>query len=139
MKNNGPLQECFSYEHCPCLQPALFILFSCYFTLLLFLLQFFVSSHFVLVIAFISVFFFGNFIYTEHRYKPQSVQTCNHFTSAIQRAGSSFLAASFSPIFFHFLSPFSVVKHSSEDDNSEDGWLDLFLLAEDGYWATVLR
>ena len=43
------------------------------------------------------------------------------------------------PIFFHFLSPFSVDKHSSEDENSEDGWLDLFLLEEEGYWATVLR
>ena len=43
-----------------------------HFTLLLFLLQFFVSSHFVIVIAF-SFSFFGNFIYTEHLYKPQSV------------------------------------------------------------------
>ena len=127
-----------SYEHCSCLQPTLFILFSCYFTLLLFLLQFFISSHSVLVIAF-SFGFFCNFIYTEHRYKPQSVQTYNHFTSAIQRAGGSFLAASFSPIFFHFLSPFSAAKHSSEDDNSEDGWLDLFLLEEKGYWETILR
>ena len=44
--------------------------------------------------------------------------------------------------FFPFLSfslPFSATKHSSEDDNSEDGWLGLFLLEEDGYWATVWR
>ena len=109
-----------------------------HFTLLLFLLQFFVSSHFVLVIAF-SFSFFGNFIYNEHLYKPQSVQTCNDFTSTIQRAGGSFLAASFPPILFHLPSPFSTAKHSSEDDNSEDGWLDLFLLNEEGYWATVLR
>ena len=106
--------------------------------LLLFLLQFFVSSHFVLVIAF-SFSFFGNFIYTEHLYKPQSVQTCNHFTSAMQRAGGSFPVALFSPVFFHFLSPFSAAKHSSEDDNLEDGWLDLFLLEEEGYWVAVLR
>ena len=50
-------------------------LFSCYFTLLLFLLQFFVSSYFVLVIAFSFSFFFGNFLYTEHLYKSQSIQT----------------------------------------------------------------
>ena len=37
-------------------------------------------------------------------------------------------------IFFHFLSSFSAAKHFSEDDNSEDGWLDLFLLAEEGCW-----
>ena len=109
-----------------------------HFTLLLFLLQFFVSSHFVLVIALVLVFF-CNFIYTKHLYKPQSVQTCRDFTSVIERAGGSFPTASFSPIFFHFLSPFSAAKHSSEDDNSEDGWLDLFLLEEEGYWATVLR
>ena len=36
-----------------------------------------------LVIAFVLVFF-GNFIYTEHLYKPQSVQTQINFTSAIQ-------------------------------------------------------
>ena len=39
--------------------------------------------------------------------------------------------------FFPFLSfslPFSATKHSSEDDNSEDGWLDLFLLEEEGCW-----
>ena len=44
--------------------------------------------------------------------------------------------------FFPFLSfsfPFSATKHSSENDNSEDGWLGLFLLEEDGYWATVWR
>ena len=36
------------------------------------LLQFFVSSKFILVIAFGFVIF-GNFLYTEHLYKPQSV------------------------------------------------------------------
>ena len=44
--------------------------------------------------------------------------------------------------FLHFVSfslPFSAAKHSSEDDNSEDGWLDLFLLEEEGYWVTALR
>ena len=40
-------------------------------------------------------------------------------------------------LFSHFLSfslPFSATKHSSEDDNSEDGWLGLFLLEEEGCW-----
>ena len=41
--------------------------------------------------------------------------------------------------FISFSLPFSATKHSSEDDNSEDGWLGLFLLEEDGYWATVWR
>ena len=37
-------------------------------------------------------------------------------------------------LFSHFLSSFSAAKHSSEDDNLEDGWLDLFLLEEEGCW-----
>ena len=39
-----------------------------------------------------------------------------------------------SPIFFSFSLPFSATKHSSEDANSEDAWLDLFLLKEEGCW-----
>ena len=41
--------------------------------------------------------------------------------------GGSFPAASFSL-------PFSATKHSSEDDNLDDGWLDPFLLEEEGCW-----
>ena len=44
----------------------------------------------------------------------------------IQRLGGSFPAAF---LFLHFLSIssiFSAAKHPSEDDNSEDGWLDRF-------------
>ena len=37
-------------------------------------------------------------------------------------------------VFLSFSLPFSATKHSSEDDNSEDGWLGLFLLEEEGYW-----
>ena len=103
-----------------------------HFTLLLFLLQFFVSSHFVFVIAF-SFSFFGNFIYTEHLYKPQFVQTCNHFTSAINGGRQFRRCFLFFPFSFILFLPFSATKHSSEDDNSEDGWLDLFLLEEEGY------
>ena len=32
--------------------------------------------------------------------------------------------------FLSFSLPLSAAKHSSEDDNSDDGWLDLFLLEE---------
>ena len=42
-----------------------------------------------------------------------------------------FPAASFS---FPLFSILSDTKHSSEDDNSEDAWLDLFLLKEEGCW-----
>ena len=42
-----------------------------------------------------------------------------------------FPVASFS---FPFFSIFSATKHSSEDDNSEDAWLYLFLLEEEGCW-----
>ena len=41
--------------------------------------------------------------------------------------------------FCSLLSPlsliFSATKHSFEDDNSEDVWLDLFLLEEEGHWC----
>ena len=39
-----------------------------------------------------------------------------------------------SPIFFSFSLPFSATKHSSEDDNSNDALIDLFLLKEEGCW-----
>ena len=38
------------------------------------------------------------------------------------------------PFSFLFFSIFLAAKHSSEDDNSEDVRLDLFLLEEDGCW-----
>ena len=61
----------YSSRHC-----SHFSTVHLHFTLLLFLLQFLVSSHFILVIVFGFVFvFFGNFLYTEHLYKPHSVQT----------------------------------------------------------------
>ena len=124
-------------QHCSPLQP-LFILLPvpafyavpCSHLFLGFFFQF------TPIIAF-RFWFFCNFPYTEHLYKPQSVQTLNrslHFTSAIQRVGGSFAAAS---SFLHFLSfslPFSATKHSFEDNNSKDGWLDLFLLQEEVCW-----
>ena len=69
---------------------------------------FLVFSHFILVIAFRS-WFFCNFPYTEHLYKPQSVQTLNqsnHFTLAIdggRQFRNCFLLSPFSFIFSPFL------------------------------------
>ena len=137
MKKNGALQECFclchcaSCEHCSCspCSPA----FHAWF----FLLQFLVSSDFNPCNSF-SFSFFCNFIYIEHLYKPQSVQTQINFTSL--HVGNIETGEAVSPllppfpIFFHFLSSFSAAKHSSEDDNSEDVRLDLFLLEEEGCW-----
>ena len=44
---------------------------------------------------------------------------------------------------FSLLSPlsltFSATKHSSEDENSEDVWLDLFLLEVEGCWGLDLQ
>ena len=44
---------------------------------------------------------------------------------------------------FSLLSPLSLTflatKHSSEDDNSEDVWLDLFLLEVEGCWGLDLQ
>ena len=44
--------------------------------------------------------------------------------------------------FFPFVSfslSFLAAKHPFDDEKSKDGWLDLFLLQEEGYWATILR
>ena len=63
-------------------------------------------------------------------YKP-FVYTVRRRFFAVNKIRAPFLP------FFPFLSfslPFSATKHSSEDDNSEDGWLDLFLLEEEGCW-----
>ena len=99
-----------------------------------FLLHFFVSSYFNPC----NSFCFGFFLvisYTLSTDISLSLYKLN-FTSLRQyseREAVSPLLPPF-PIFFHFLSSFSVVKNSSEDDNSEDGWLDLFLLEEEGCW-----
>ena len=49
-------------------------------------------------------------------------------------SGRQFPRSFLFPFSFLFFSIFSAAKHSSEDDNSEDVWLDLFLLEEDGCW-----
>ena len=86
-----------------------------------------------LVIPLVLVFFVIS--YTLSTYISLSLYKINstHFTGRRQyserEAVSSQLPFS---IFFHFLSSLSAAKHSSKDDNSEDGWVDLFLLEEDG-------
>ena len=111
-------------------------LFSCISRIFCFCYNFWFLQILSLVITFGFSFFFCNFIYTENLYKPQSVQTCNQLTSLHvgNRQGRQF-PRSF--LFSHFLSfsiLFSATKHSSEDDNSEAGWLDLFLLEEEACW-----
>ena len=67
-------------------------------------------------------------------YKPQSITNDNlslHNKFLEKLSALLFPAASFSFLFF---SIFSAAKHSSEDDNSEDVRLDLFLLEEEGCW-----
>ena len=46
----------------------------------------------------------------------------------------AWLLLSSASLSFLFFSIFSAAKHSSQDDNSEDVRLDLFLLEEEGYW-----
>ena len=95
------------YSSCHC---SHFSTVHLHFTLLLFLLQFLVSSHFILVIAFGFVFFFLVISYTLSTYISLCLYKLS-ITSTIERAGGSFPVASFSSIFFHFLSPFSAAKH----------------------------
>ena len=67
-------------------------------------------------------------------YKPHYVINDNqslHKKFLEKLSALPFPAASFSFLFF---SIFSTAKHSSEDDNSEDVRLDLFLLEEKGCW-----
>ena len=84
-----------------------------------------------LVIAFVLVFFLV-ISYTLSTYISLGLYKLN-FTSRRQYRAAVSPQLPFS-IFLHFLSPFSTAKHSSEDDNSEDGCLDLFLLEEEGCW-----
>ena len=71
-------------QHCSQLQPclpscALFILLPVHpFYVVPCLHLFLVFSHFIPCNSFWFWFFFGNFIYIEHLYKPQFVQTLNH-------------------------------------------------------------
>ena len=122
-------------QHCSPLQPLFILLpvpaFYVVPCLRLFLFFFF---QFTPVIAF-RFWFFCNFPYTEHLYKPQYVQTLDQSLHVGNRRWAA--VSSLLPPFSHFLSfslPFSATKHSFEDDNSKDGWLDLFLLEKEGCW-----
>ena len=91
-----------------------------------------------LVIALVFVFFFFFLIsYTLSTYISLSLYKLKstHFTEGRQYSEREAVSPQLPfSIFFHFLSSFSAAKHSSEDDNSEDGWLDLFLLEKEGCW-----
>ena len=114
----SPACHCSHFSHCSPL-----LLFHA-FVFCFFLLQFFVSSHFVLVIAF-DFGFFGNFLYTEHLYKPQSSFVLfNHFCNKF--FGRSFQLSRVFHFLLHFPSfswHFLGRQTPSEDDNSEDEWL----------------
>ena len=92
-----------------CILRALFLqpLFSCISCMVVFATIFGVLPILSLVIALVFFFFFCNFIYTEHLYKPQSVQTqinSPHFGNTV--SGRQFprcFLFSFSSTFFHFL------------------------------------
>ena len=96
------------------------------------LLLLFVFFHFTPVITF-RFWFFCNFPYTEHLYKSQFVQI-NGLDFRYTLSGRQFPRSFLFPFSFLFFSIFSAAKHSSEDDNSEDVRLDLFLLEEDDCW-----
>ena len=130
-RNAFPTSTVHPASHCSSCCPFLL------FTLCPVCICFWFFFQFTPVIAF-RFWFFCNFPYTEHLYKPQYVQT------QINQFGNRESGATVSPQlpFLHFLSfslHFSAAKHSSEDENSEDGWLDLFLLEEEGYWAMIFK
>ena len=90
-----------------------------------------------LVIALVSVFFVISLALSTYISLSLYKLTINSLPSRRQYRdrGDSFVAASsFLPLSFIFFSIFSATKHSFEDDNSKDGWVDLFLLEEDGCW-----
>ena len=95
------------------------------------------NSHFALNVI-ILFWLFWYFTHLVRLYKPLYGQVVTLTFSIFQHVAFFFRFTVFS-----FLSPlsliFSATKHSSEDDNSEDAWLDLFLLEELGNWVNVLR
>ena len=131
---NWFLQHCAQLQHCSSCCP--FLLFK----LCPVCICFWFFPILTLVIAFVLVCFVISLTlstYISLSLYKLSINS-SHFSSRGQyrdRGGNFAAASSFS----HFLSPLSTAKHSSEDDNSEDGWLDLFLLEEEGYWNLDLR
>ena len=116
-----PLHPASTVPAAPC-SPA--------FHALLFLLQFlvFLLSTLVVITYVWIVWYFTWFV---RLHKPFCIHCWERRFFAVNKFRVQVLP------FFPFLSfslPFSAAKHSSEDDNSEDGWLDLFLLEEEGCW-----
>ena len=99
-------------------------------TYLLFLLQFLVFLLSTLVvITYVRIVW--NFTLFLRLYKPFVYTVGTTFFFAVNKVRVPVLP--FSP-FLSFSLPFSATKHSSEDDNLEDGCLGLFLLEEEGCW-----
>ena len=68
-------------------------------------------------------FFFLVISYTLSTYISLSLYKLS-ITSAIEKEGTTVSPLLHFFIFLSFSLPFSATKHSSEDENSEDGWLD---------------
>ena len=113
VKKNGPCRSAFAtatVHPASTVPPAAC---SPAFSRLGFLLQFLVSSDINPCNSFSFSFFFCNFIYTEHLYKPQSVQTQLNFTSRhvgntvsgrqFRRCFLFSFSSTFFPFLFHFL------------------------------------
>ena len=99
-------------------------------------LMFLIQNDLVLInynivpIVILYFWYFCHFTHLGWLYKP-TYTFCNpNFNLSVHTRSFSFCS---------LLSPlsliFSATKHSSEDDNSEDVWLDLFLLEEEGHWC----
>ena len=91
-------------------------------------------NYHIVPIVILYFWYFYHFTHLGWLYKP-TYTFCNpNFNLSVHTRSFSFSVPVFS-----FLSPlsliFSATKHSSEDDNSEDVWLDLFLLEEEGHWC----
>ena len=98
---------------------------------LLLLLVFF---HFTPVITFRFWFFFVTSLTLSIYISLSLYKSTNILHFGYTVSGRQFPRSFLFPFSFLFFSIFSAAKHSSEDDNSEDVWLDLFLLEEDGCW-----
>ena len=118
------LQHCSQPLHHASTVPAAPVLL--HFTHCFFCYNFWFLSILTLVIALVLIFF-CNFPYTEHLYKPQSVQTqINSLHVGNRRAAISPLLPFL--LFFAFLFHFLGCQTPFDDDKSKDGWLELFLL-----------
>ena len=94
---NTKKMESGKFGSCSTVHPALFlpVACSCFLTPQIFVAFFFVSSYFNTCNSF-CFGFFCYFPYTEHLYKPQSVQTLNQLTSI--HVGNTETGAAVSPL-----------------------------------------